>query len=97
MRFITIMVIFFYTFIFILIGAGLIAVSLKLVQPQDIAALLSYLHDSFNYRIITGLCGFLLMLISVSFAQLVLGRFQRERTIAFSTSSGEVTVSLSAV
>ena len=97
MRFITIMVIFFYTFIFILIGAGLIAVSLKLVQPQDIAALLSYLHGSFNYRIITGLCGFLLMLISVSFAQLVLGRFQRERTIAFSTSSGEVTVSLSAV
>ena len=97
MRFITIMVIFFYTFIFILIGAGLIAVSLKLVQPQDIAALLSYLHGSFNYRIITGLCGFLLMLISVSFAQLILGRFQRERTIAFSTSSGEVTVSLSAV
>jgi uncharacterized alkaline shock family protein YloU len=38
-----------------------------------------------------------LILISFSFAQLILGRFQRERTIAFTTSSGEVTIALSAV
>ncbi|MFA5287364.1 MAG: alkaline shock response membrane anchor protein AmaP, partial [Candidatus Omnitrophota bacterium] len=39
----------------------------------------------------------LLILISFSFAQLILGRFQREKTIAFSTASGEVTIALSAV
>jgi len=39
----------------------------------------------------------LLILISFSFAQLILGRFQREKTIAFTTSSGEVTIALSAV
>jgi hypothetical protein len=44
-----------------------------------------------------GLTGLLLILISFSFAQLILGRFQREKTIAFTTSSGEVTIALSAV
>jgi uncharacterized alkaline shock family protein YloU len=43
------------------------------------------------------LSGFLLILISYSFAQLILGKFQREKTIAFKTASGEVTVALSAV
>jgi uncharacterized alkaline shock family protein YloU len=47
--------------------------------------------------LIVGLVGVLLILISYSFAQLILNRFQREKTIAFSTSSGKVTISLSAV
>ncbi len=97
MRFLTSLVIVFYTLIFILIGAGLIAIALNLLQPQDITLLLTYAQASFNYRVVFALCGFLLMLISVSFAQLVLGRFQREKTIAFSTSSGQVTIALSAV
>ena len=50
-----------------------------------------------NSRIIVGLSGLLLIVISFSFAQLILGRFQRERTIAFTTASGEVTIALSAV
>ena len=41
--------------------------------------------------------GVLLILISFSFAQLILGRFQREKTIAFATAAGEVTIALSAV
>ncbi|TRZ48684.1 alkaline shock response membrane anchor protein AmaP [bacterium] len=97
MRFFTVLVIFFYTVIFILISACFIAVALKVVQPQDIAALLTYLQESLNYRIIVGLCGILLLLISISSAQLILGRFQRERTIAFHTPSGQVTIALSAV
>jgi hypothetical protein len=96
-RFLTILVIIFYTLIFILIGVGLIAVSLNLLQPQEITALLASAQGSLNYRIVLALCGFLLMLVSVSFAQLILGRFQRERTIAFNTSSGQVTIALSAV
>ena len=35
--------------------------------------------------------------ISFSFAQIILGKFQREKTIAFTTSAGQVTISLSAV
>jgi len=53
--------------------------------------------ESQHSRIVIGLSGALLILISFSFAQLILGKFQREKTIAFTTSSGQVTISLSAV
>jgi hypothetical protein len=46
---------------------------------------------------IVGLSGVLLIILSISFAQIILGRFQKEKTIAFPTSSGEVTIALAAV
>ncbi|MDD5348301.1 MAG: alkaline shock response membrane anchor protein AmaP, partial [Candidatus Omnitrophica bacterium] len=55
------------------------------------------LQVSANYRIALGLSGALLIFISFSFAQLILARFQREKTIAFHTASGEVTIALSAI
>jgi len=79
------------------VGLGLIVLSLNILQPQDISNLLTYTQHSLNSRIIIGLAGVLLILISFSFAQLILGRFQREKTIAFTTASGEVTIALSAV
>lgn len=97
MRVFTVLGILFYATILILIGVALIVFSLNLLQPQDINNLLAYIQYSPNSRIILGLSGLLLILISFSFAQLILGRFQRERTIAFTTSSGEVTIALSAV
>jgi uncharacterized alkaline shock family protein YloU len=96
----TIMVLFYASFI-IFIGLALIvfvvALSLNLIQPQDINNLLLSLHENFYAKIIIALSGILLIVISSSFAQLILNRFQREKTIAFTTSSGEVTVALSAV
>lgn len=59
--------------------------------------MLIFIQSNQNSRIILGLSGALLILISYSFAQIILGKFQRERTIAFATSSGQVTISLSAV
>lgn len=96
--------ILFYTAILVLIGLALIVFaivfSFNKLQPQSVQYindLLSLLESSLNARIIVGLSGILLILISFSFAQLILGRFQREKTIAFKTSSGEVTIALSAV
>lgn len=97
MRLFTVLGILFYAVVLILIGMILIVFSLNLLQPQDINNLLAYTQYNINSRIIVGLSGILLILISFSFAQLILGRFQRERTIAFTTSSGEVTIALSAV
>lgn len=103
MRFFTVLGILFYATVLILIGIALIffAVAFSLnnnpIQAQDINNLMIYLQESFSARIIVGLSGLLLILISFSFAQLILGRFQREKTIAFSTASGEVTVALSAI
>ncbi|MCM8780362.1 MAG: alkaline shock response membrane anchor protein AmaP [Candidatus Omnitrophica bacterium] len=87
----------FYAFILILIGLVLIIFAFNILKPQDISNLISFVQYSTHSRIIIGLSGLLLILVSISFAQLILGRFQRERTIAFSTSSGEVTIALSAI
>ncbi|MFH0791472.1 MAG: alkaline shock response membrane anchor protein AmaP [Candidatus Omnitrophota bacterium] len=97
MRIFNVLGILFYATVLILIGLILIIFSLNLLLPQDISNLLVYLQDSFNTRLIVGLSGLLLILISFSFAQLILGKFQREKTIAFHTASGEVTIALSAV
>lgn len=97
MRIFNVLGIVFYATIIIIIGVAMIIFSFNLLLPQDISNVLFYLQFSANNRIIVGLSGFLLILISFSFAQLILGRFQREKTIAFNTASGEVTVALSAV
>ena len=97
MRIFTVLGIFFYAAVIILVGMVLIVFSLNILQPQVLNDMFLYAQASVNTRIIIGLSGLLLVLVSFSFAQLILGRFQREKTIAFTTSSGEVTVALSAV
>ncbi|MDD5059643.1 MAG: alkaline shock response membrane anchor protein AmaP [Candidatus Omnitrophica bacterium] len=97
MRFFTTLGILFYAAVIIVIGIGLIVFSLNLLLPQDISNMISFALESQHSRIVIGLSGALLILISFSFAQLILGKFQREKTIAFTTSSGQVTISLSAV
>ncbi len=103
MRFFTVLGIIFYALVLIIVGLGLIGFSLMFsmetspIQPQDINNMLMYFQSNTSARIIVFLSGILLILISMSFAQIILGRFQRERTIAFKTGSGEVTVSLSAI
>lgn len=96
--------IIFYTAVLVIMGLMMIVTAISLsfneIQPQVlkfITDIFVYMQDSVNTRIILALSGILLIVISFSFAQLILARFQREKTIAFTTSSGEVTVALSAV
>jgi len=97
MRFFTVLGIIFYAAMIMVIGLALIVFALNLLLPADINNLFILAQSSHNSRIVIGLSGALLILISFSFAQIILGRFQREKTIAFTTSSGQVTISLSAV
>lgn len=103
MRLLRVLGIYFYSAVLILIGLLLIIFSVILsmknppLQPQDINNLVVYVQNSASARIALGLSGILLILISSWFAELILGRFQREKTIAFPTPSGEVTIALSAV
>lgn len=96
--------ILFYTAVLVIIGLKMIAVSLAFsfdfLRPQTMAYInnaLAFLQNNANARIILGLSGFLLILVSISLAQVILGKFQREKTIAFKTASGEVTIALTAV
>lgn len=103
MRFLRVLGVYFYSAVLILIGLLLIIFSVILsmknppLQPQDVNNLVVYVQNSASTRIALGLSGILLILISSWFAELILGRFQREKTIAFPTPSGEVTIALSAV
>lgn len=97
MRFFTALGIIFYAAVIIVMGLAMIVFALNFLLPQDINNILVYAQGNQNSRIIIGLSGVLLILISFSFAQIILGKFQRERTIAFTTASGQVTISLSAV
>ena len=91
--------ILFYTFVLTLIGASLILIALFpfKVEPQLLNDALYYLQSSLLNRGAVGLSGVLLIIVSFSFAQLILGHMQREKTIAFTTSTGQVTIALSAV
>ncbi|MCX5699889.1 MAG: alkaline shock response membrane anchor protein AmaP [Candidatus Omnitrophica bacterium] len=97
MKFFTVLGIVFYAVVIMAIGLALIVFALNLFLPADINNLLILAQSSHNSRVVIGLSGALLILISFSFAQIILGKFQREKTIAFATSSGQVTISLSAV
>jgi uncharacterized alkaline shock family protein YloU len=89
--------IIFYATVLIIIGLSLVIFALNRLEPQVINDTLIYLQNDLTSRLIVGLSGLLLILLSFSFAQLLLGRLQREKTIAFTTSSGQVTIALSAV
>jgi hypothetical protein len=98
MRFFTVLGILFYAVVLSLIGVGLIVFALDLISPNDISALLYIGKETISNRWAIGLSGLLLILISFSFAQLILGRMQSEKTIAFKTQAGGVvTIALSAI
>ncbi len=97
MKIFTVLGVLFYSIVIVLVGLGLIAFALNILPYDAVISFMAYAQNSINLKVIIGLSGLLLLLISISFAQLILGRFQREKTIAFATSSGQVTVSLSAV
>lgn len=103
MRFLKVVGIYFYSVALILIGLGLIIFSIIFtvkntpIQPQDIIDFIGYIQNSASTRIVIAISGALLILISSWLAELILGRFQLEKTIAFPTTSGEVTIALSAV
>ncbi len=89
--------IIFYATVLTLIGLALIILAFNRLEPNAINNALIYIQTDTTSKWMVGLSGLLLILISFSFAQLLLGRLQREKTIAFATSSGEVTIALSAV
>jgi len=97
MKFFTILGVTFYVVIISLIGILAILFSAHILPVQDVNILLEQLYNDGSSRLIIGLVSALLILLGFSFAQLILGKMQKERTIAFNSPTGRVTVALSAV
>lgn len=87
----------FYTIILAFLGTLAIAFSIHLIELNDIILKLAYFYDDLRLRLITGISGFLFICLSFSAAQIITGKLQREKTIAFSNPNGQVTITLSAV
>ncbi|MFH1190473.1 MAG: alkaline shock response membrane anchor protein AmaP [Candidatus Omnitrophota bacterium] len=97
MRFLGGLTLFFYTFIFLLVGGTLVAVSLNLITQDSIILTLETVYSTPNARACLGITGALLILISMLVMQIAMGKLTREKTIAFENPDGQVTISLSAI
>ena len=97
MRFLGGLTLFFYTVVFFLVGGLFIVIALELVPQDAIIETLNTLYTTSNARLILGVTGVLLILISMMVLQLTMGKIQREKTIAFENPDGQVTISLTAI
>ncbi len=97
MRFLGGLTLFFYTFIFLLVGGSLVAISLNLISQESIMLTLETIYFTPNVRACLGITGALLIFISVLVMQIAMGKLTREKTIAFENPDGQVTISLSAI
>jgi uncharacterized alkaline shock family protein YloU len=89
--------ILFYTIIFAFLGTLAIAFAFHLIDINELMAQLMYAYNDLRMRLITGLSGLFFILLSFSAAQVITGKIQREKTIAFTNPNGQVTITLSAV
>lgn len=97
MRFLSGLTLFFYTFVFLLVGGFLIVISLDLIMQETIIDTLNTIYTTTNTRLALGITGVLLIFISILVLQIALGKLTREKTIAFENPDGQVTINLSAV
>jgi len=88
---------FLYTFVFALIGIMIIAFSLQLININDVVFQLNEFYNNLNARISLATAGVIIVFLTLIFAQIVSSKQEREKTIAFSNPSGQVTITLVAV
>ena len=88
---------FLYTFVIALMGVLIIAFSLHLVNINDVVFQLNEFYNNLNTRISLGTAGIIIVFLSLVFAQIVSAKQEREKTIAFTNPSGQVTITLLAV
>ena len=88
---------FFYTFIFMLIGALLVAISIHWITMQGASDAIGYVYTTPQIRIAVGGVGLILVIIGIFVANISWGKIQREKTIGFEKVDGQVTISLAAI
>ncbi len=97
MRFLTIVGVIFYAAALCIVGALLIAFSQQLITPVQITNAVNFVAQDNNLLYVSFFLGIVLIFVAIVFAQLILGKIERERSIAFNNPSGPVIISLSAI
>ena len=97
MKIFTGIVIFFYTLVFVAVGSLIISFAAGYITPQTVNELLLHIPTDANIRIIIGMIGAGIVVISIAIMQLAFGSGNQEKSISFENPNGQVTVSLSAI
>lgn len=97
MRFLGGLTTLFYTLLFLLIGCMLLAVGLGIRGIIDLSLYIEYFKSLNNLWLIVSSIGVVFIILGFSIIKIAIGRFQREKTIAFTNPEGEVTISLGAI
>lgn len=102
MRFFHILAVYFYVTVLTIVSLLIIilmgSLSLHWLSVQDITPALEFIYNNtYNSGLILALAGGLLMILTFFFAQILTGKMQTEKTIAWNNPNGQVTIALSAV
>lgn len=97
MRIFTLFGLVFNTVFFIALALIILGFALNIITPLMIFNTATDISRNPDSRLIMILISTLIILISISFAQSVVGKMQREKNIAFPTPSGEVSIALAAI
>lgn len=97
MRVISTLTIILYSIIFFLTGITLLLISFNLLSKDIISYTVDFIYNTPNMRLVIGITGGLLVVVTLLVIQVILTRLQMERTIAFENPDGQVTISLSAI
>jgi len=88
---------FVATVIFLSMGILLIGFAAHTHGAINLSEQFTYITKLPNLWLVSGLAGLLILIIGISIVKISIGRFQREKTIAFENPEGQVVISLSAI
>lgn len=97
MRVISNLTLMLYSIFFFLIGSLLVLMALNFFPREMIEFSLDFIYENPNMRLGIGAIGTVLIVVTLLVIQIVLGKMQRERNIAFDNPDGQVTISLNAI
>ena len=99
MRFFTTLGVIFYATVISIISLFIILFSLQIIiiNPVYVSNITDIISQDLNLRYALLFVGILLFIVSISFAQIILGKIERERSIAFQNPSGPVIISVAAI
>ncbi len=97
MRVVSNLTIIFYSIFFFLIGILLVLTACNIISRELIGYTLDFIYTNQNMRMVVGITGGLLVIVTFLVIRVVIGRMRMERTIAFDNPDGQVTISLSAI
>lgn len=97
MRTFTLCGLVFNMIFFIFFALMIFGLAFNIVTPLMVFNILTAISRNPNSVLILSLISVLIILISISFTQSVIGKMQREKNIAFITPSGEVSIALAAL